>query len=262
MPRVLNLLLSHQDPSRISRMLDYWRRTLGIEDVLLAFGGSHDMLGRLHEGPYIFPGDPRMRTADHQREKQSYTAVFRGASHWMQGQDFTHVYFAEYDHVPLVGDLNSRQLALLEAERADVLGHRVTRINGTSFPHYLYHASDPDFHRLWRRITCRQDPQVILSMFGSGSFWTREAFDAVASIEETVPVYLEVYLSTLAHHLGFRVRDFGEQNRYIGHLGDFGRKIAAARRDGAWTIHPVKTAWDAESTIFRSVRRHVKNAAD
>ncbi|HEY5892829.1 MAG TPA: hypothetical protein VIT91_06315 [Chthoniobacterales bacterium] len=254
MPRVLNLLLSHQDPARISRMLAYWRGTLGMDDVLLAFGGPRDVFGQLHDGSCVFAGDPRMRTTDHQREKQSYVAVFREASHWMRGQDFTHVYFAEYDHIPLVDDLNERQLARLESERADVLGHRVMRINGTSFPHYLYHASDPDFHRLWRRITCRPDPRIILSMFGSGSFWTREAFDAVACFEETVPIYLEVYLPTLAHHLGFRVRDFGEQNRYIGHLGNFAGKIGAARRDGAWTIHPVKTAWESKSTLLQTAQ--------
>lgn len=241
-------------------MLAYWHRTLEIADVLLAFGGSHDVLGRLHDGPSIFPSEPRMRTTDHQREKQSYTSVFREASHWMRGQDFTHIYFAEYDHIPLVCDLNERQLALLEAERADVLGHRVLRVNGTSFPHYLYHASDPDFYRFWRRITCRPDPQIVLSMFGSGSFWTREAFDVVAAVEETVPIYLEVYLPTLAHHLGFRVRDFGAQNRYVSNLGNFSTKIAAARNAGAWTIHPIKTAWDAGSTAVQSEIRNLKSA--
>ncbi len=66
-------------------------------------------------------------------------------------------------------------------------------------------------------------------MFGSGSFWTREAFCAVCAVEEPFPIYMELYLPTLAHHLGFRVRDFGEQDRFVG---VFENQIAASIKPG------------------------------
>jgi hypothetical protein len=183
----------------------------------------------------------RLRTGDHPRDRQSYTAVFAAASEWMRGRDFTHVYFAEFDHLPLVPDLDSRLLALLEEERADVLAHGVRRVDNTGWHHYLYHSSNPLFHQHWERISNREDRRTVLSMLGTGCFWTRAAFDAVAREPEPFPIYLEIYLPTLAHHLGYRVRPYREKDHLVSNLGDFGRRIATAQAAGAWTVHPVKS---------------------
>ena len=150
------------------------------------------------------------------REKQSYAGVWRAAAEWLEERgngSFTHVYFAEFDHLPLVSNLAENLLGRLEQERADVLGHGLCRIDNTSNVLYLYHAADPKFMKFWRRTSVRSDPNVILRMLATGSFWTREAFSNVGAQLEDVPVYLELYFPTLAHHLGYRLRDFGDQNR-------------------------------------------------
>ena len=74
--------------------------------------------------------DARLRTVHHPRERQSYSAVWRGASRWLaeHGGAFTHVHFAEYDQLPLVAGFNALQVARLEEERADVLGFQLTRV--------------------------------------------------------------------------------------------------------------------------------------
>ena len=61
-------------------------------------------------------------------------------------------------------------------ERADLLAFHVHRVDDTNNPHFLYHASNEKFTEFWSEITRRSEPKVVLSMFGSGSFWTREAF--------------------------------------------------------------------------------------
>ena len=81
-------------------------------------------------------------------------------------------------------------------------------------------------------------------MFGTGSVWTREAFDAVARVAEPCPIYLEIHLPTLAHHLGFRVRPVRDQDRFVENLADMSGSIDEARQAGAWVIHPVKKLWD------------------
>ena len=78
-------------------------------------------------------------------------------------------------------------------------------------------------------------------MLGTGSFWTREAFDAVAAEKEPFPMYLEIFLPTLAHHLGYRVRALAGGGHWVRHLGDLRSRIGEARLAGAWTIHPVKS---------------------
>jgi hypothetical protein len=54
-------------------------------------------------------------------------------------------------------------------------------------------------------------------------------------------VYLEIWLPTLAHHLGFRVRDLPDQNPFVRNLGDMTGSMEAARRAGAWAVHRVKS---------------------
>ena len=60
-------------------------------------------------------------------------------------------------------------------------------------------------------------------MFGSGPFWTREAFVGVCSIPQTINCYFKIFLPTLAHHLGYRAIT-----------------VQKGRKMEAWTVHPVK----------------------
>ena len=243
-PRVLNLILTHQGSAQVERTLAWWRGCVPAGDVLVAFNGREDVFDALPHPHKIRVEDPRLRTRDHVRERQSYTAVWQAASRWLTGREYTHVHFAEYDCVPLVDDLNVRQVARLEQERADVLCYQLQRVDGTNWPHVLAYGNEPGFAAHWREISVRADRQTVLSMLGSSSFWTRAAFDAVAARDEPFPMYLEIYLPTLAHHLGYRLRDWGDQNRHVRNLGEFADRIEQARRDGAWTLHPVKTLWN------------------
>jgi hypothetical protein len=242
MSRVLNVVLTHQPPAEIARLAAWWGHVAVPDALLLVHGGPQGDFPAIVAPNKIHVASPRLRTVDNPRERQGYTEVFAAVAEWMKGRDFTHVYFAEFDHLPLVADLGSRLLARLAAEKADMLAHGVQRVDDTGWHHYLYHGNDPEFHRHWERISRRADRRVVLSMLGTGSFWTREAFDAVAAEKEPFPIYLELYLPTLAHHLGFRVRPLtSEEQPYVRNVGDFREKIRDARLAGAWTIHPVKS---------------------
>ncbi|MEA3207920.1 MAG: hypothetical protein QOE70_977 [Chthoniobacter sp.] len=257
MSRVLNLVLTHEEPARVAQMLDWWARVVPGTDLLLAYGGAKELFESIPgEQQRVFIADPALRTADHPLERQSYTAVFQQARTWMQDRDYTHVYFAEYDHLPLAGDLHERLLATMQQEQADVLVHHLQRIDGTNDPHYLYECSRPEFHPFWERLSCRRDGRVVLTMIATGSFWTREAFSAVAERDEPFRVYLEIYLPTLAHHLGFRIRDLASQNKFVTVAGDRSGELAAAAAAGAWSLHQVKTIepWHLEAVLGRQER--------
>lgn len=240
--RVINILLCHQDAKSVQALLDFWRRVAPVDSILIAHGGTLADFEAIQHRNKIFLDDPRLRARDKQRERQSYHGMWQATNRWLRSSaencEFIHV--VEYDHVPLVEDLNARQIELLNSENADVLAYHLQRIDQTSHPHYLYHRRDPRFHDFFREISVRGNPEVVLSMFGTGSFWKRDTFEAVAKIAEPFPVYLEIYLPTLAHHLGFRLRDYGEQNRFVSNIGDRGREIESARTAGAWSLHPVK----------------------
>jgi hypothetical protein len=246
MNSVLNLVLSHQPAAAVGKMLAHWGRCVPTESVLLAYGGTRGEFDAVLHEQKVFVDDPGLRTRDHQREFQSYTRLFIATAEFLKtrGDQFQFVHFAEYDHLPLVSDLNERQIQQLRAEDADLLGFHLHRVDDTNNPHFLYHVADGKFMSYWGRITQRSEPEVVLSMFGSGSFWTREAFCAVGAVKEPFPIYMELYLPTLAHHLGFRVRDFGEQNRFVRALENEIGGVDQARKQGAWTLHPLKRLWD------------------
>lgn len=245
MKTVLNLILSHQSAGAVGRMIDRWSECVDRDSIVIAHGGEQRDFDAIAHEKKLFVDDARLRTRDHQREFQSYTQLLQMAAELLKkNPQVQFVYFAEYDHLPLVAELNQRQIARLSEEKADLLAFHVHRVDDTNNPHSLYHSADPRFMRFWAEMTRRTEPEVVLSMFGTGCFWTREAFCALAGIEEPFPIYMEIYLPTLAHHLGFRVRDFAEQNRFVRALEKEICGIDQARKQGAWTLHPVKRLWD------------------
>jgi hypothetical protein len=233
---VLNVVIAHGN-RQFERVIQWWKAQ-GVPLPLLAHGGEYaDFLDLKYE-PKIFVSDPRLRTREHERESQSITGIFQEVSKWLQGAAFTHIWLAEYDHIPLVSDISQRHVRLCQQEHADVLAYHLQRIDGTNHPHVLRDLSRRN--NIFELLSRRSDSSVVLSALGTGSFWRREPFDAVASIEQTFPMYCELYVPTLAHHLGFRLRSFGEQNRWISAQGDRTWAINEAKANGAWSLHPVK----------------------
>jgi exopolysaccharide biosynthesis WecB/TagA/CpsF family protein len=239
-PRVLNVVLTHLDGERLVRTKERWRNVCREEDLWIAFGGKRRNYDRIGMERSVFIGDASLRREDNQREKQSYTGIFQAMAPVIERECPDYVYLCEYDHVPLRSDLNALQVAEMKSEGADVMGHWLYRVDGTSHYHMLYHQSDPGFLRYWQSVSCREEKGVVLSMFGSGSLWSREAFLAIASRSQEIPCYLELYLPTMAHHLGYRVRCWDESRHMISNLTKKKWTIEEARDRDCLTIHPVK----------------------
>ena len=254
MANVLNVILSHQSANDVDRLVSYWNSLCDPQSLLVAYGGSRYSFDQIHYAGKIFVEDPNLRTLDHQREAQSYTSVFKQVSTQLRDRpsSIEFVTLFEFDHLPLIRDLNIRQVERMQVENADVLAYHLTRIDDTSHAHYLHYAANSEFAHFFRKLSVRNDPTVVLSMFGTGSCWTRDSFEAVAKFDEPFPVYFEIYLPTLAHHLGFRLRDYGGQDVFVSNLGDRSREVKSARDHGAWTLHPVKTLPTALSSKLES----------
>jgi hypothetical protein len=243
MIKVLTVFLTHQAPDSVRAMLNYWRDLDANQSFLIVNGGLHDLTDCV-DCATVVVNDPALRTRDHGREKQSYQGVFQAAAPYVAASGAEFVSFVEYDEVPLQTDLNARMIAAIEQEKADVLGFRLYRVDGTSHHQYLDHCKDPHFLNYCSDISCREDKGTVLSMLGCGSFWRRDAFLAVAALKPT-RIYLEMFMPTAAHHLGFRVRPLPpEQERFmapevIKNVSD----LEIMKRQGAWRIHPVKEMW-------------------
>ena len=224
-------------------MLGYWRRLDEKQEFVIAYGGGQAESFAGMEN-FVNVLDPRLRTRDHPRERQSYQGVMKAVRPLLAELGATHIHMAEYDEIPVVDDLNARLISLMSQEACDVLGHRLMRVDDTSHPHYLDHAKQHGFLEFWRSISCRKDREVVLSMLGCGSFWKWKAFDAVANLDDKVGAYLELFMPTAAHHLGFRVRPLSDQDPFMA--PEVPKKVADLekfKKRGAWRVHPVKEMW-------------------
>lgn len=241
--KIVTILLTHQSREAVMRMQDYWRDLDPNQDFLIAYGGARaswqDEIPNL-----VVVDDPALKTRDHPRERQSYHGVFQAALPRLKEMKVSHVHLAEFDEIPVVADLNDRLLSLMEKEDCDVLGHRLLRVDNTTHPHAMDHLRDPKFLNYWQSISCRQQKGVILSMLGCGSFWTWECFAAVAALEPPVRIYLELFLPTAAHHLGYRVRPISDQDDFMApEILKQKEELSRYRELGAWRVHPVKLMW-------------------
>jgi len=239
--RVINVVLTHfHEDKALSELLGNWKQVCRPEDLWIAFGGTFHDFESLDYPRKVFIQDSGLRVEDNQRERQSYTGIFRAMSAIVENEMPDFVYLIEYDHVPLASNLNRLQVKAITGEKADVMGHWLYRVDGTSNHHMLYHETDPAFLPFWKSISRREDGGVVLSMLGTGSFWTREAFLAIAKCPQEISCYLELYLPTLAHHLGFRVRAWNDQEHLISNLPSRLVSVESGRERGCWTVHPIK----------------------
>jgi hypothetical protein len=237
---VLTLVVTHRGGGAFRALRNAWRGVCPEEDLWFVFGGSREEFEVLETSRKVFVDDPEMRTRDHQREKQSYAGLLKAVLPIIDREAPDYVHLCEYDHLPVVSDLNARQVDAMRNEGADLIAHYLLRTDGTNHPITLSHESDPAFVSLLRSITRRDGSPAVFWMFGSGSFWTREAFLAVAAKPLGIRCYFEIHLPTLAHHLGFRIRCWNEKQHLISNRPSDGFTMSKAKERGAWTVHPLK----------------------
>jgi len=238
--RTLFVVLGHGAPEAFTTTIKLWQRAAGEGCLLLVHGGKLRDFEALDYGDKVWVDDPRLRTRSHPVERQSYCGAWREVARWVESRNFDAVYWAEFDELPLVAELGSRLTEIMSLEKADVLARRLKRVDGTNDAHWLYHEKEQSFREVFEKVSCRDNPRIVLSMLGTGSLWKRKAFLEVAEHPEGEPCYLELFLPTMAHHLGYRVRDFGEQSRFIGFDPKSNDELLEEIRAGAWTVHPVK----------------------
>jgi hypothetical protein len=243
MSRVVTILLTHQSQHAVERMLSYWSELDNKQEFIVAHGGAREEWMD-EDARIVWIADPFLRTRDHPRERQSYQGVFRSVMPRIRELGASHVHLAEYDEIPLVANLNQHLLSRMEEEMCDVLGHRLLRVDDTTQPHCMDHLRDLGITRYWQAISLREDKEVVLSMLGCGSFWNVESFAAVAALEPKLRIYLELFLPTAAHHLGYRVRPISDQDEFMApELVKSRHELAKLREQGAWRVHPVKDMW-------------------
>lgn len=236
--KILTALLSHQPAACVERMVEAWG-----EHTLILYGGSREEFGAIRWNKSVFIEDPRLRTTNHRLERQSYTEVFRRIAEYAEG--YSHVLFGEYDLVPLapIRKIHNAYWERLEAEKADALFPLLFEVQDTCQEIWLPYRDHPDFWRFLTELSKRPDLRSVLWALFPGSFWKVEVIAGMVKFPEPFPIYFEIFLPTLAHHLGFRLRPLQDPRFAIFGGKALDRVLNSLDSGGALVAHPVKSIW-------------------
>lgn len=254
MPETAIILISHQKPESAEAMVRTWQSLNPSALVHLAYGGTREQFKAISVSERTFVADIRLRTKDHPRERQSYQGLMRAVCRDLASRDISGLLMVEFDVAPLRAGLVDYLQARSQKDRADVMGVNLRRIDGTNHAHYLAHAASEGFSH-WLDFSVRNDKSVVMMMLGCLTWWTWDAFSRTAEQPETFPVYLELAMPTVAHHLGFRVRGLPEFQSDVVVMGERGDEFHPRKLHGAWVLHPCKKFWnDRATTGFQTLR--------
>lgn len=242
--RTCHIIICHASPPEAELIYRTWRNQDPNALALIAYGGTEENFNNLSESiKAVFVPDFSLRTKDHARERQEYSGVFRKAVAWMavQPEEITHVHVVEYDVFPAAKNVGALLYAALLREDADVIGYGLYDFTGTIHPQNRHQLADPDFSGFISSSSKRENSSRLITMLGCSSYWSRPSFDEVATLKGVPPVYLEVAIPTLAHHLGYRVRPVPAfQEKFVTFEGDLTSCIRDFEKQGAWLVHPCK----------------------
>lgn len=234
-------ILTHEPADAVKRMIHHWSE-LGCERIVIIYGGSFENYKLIKWNECYFVDGDRHRTHDHQRERQSYKDVFKTVLDKVDTASVGHIYFTEFDQVPL----DSRFLFELELRArkpaCDVYFSGLKRVDGTNHAIWLNHQYSGELFEEMEACSVRADKRVY-SAYGFGQLWSIEAFRCAAAYESDAWVYLELWFPTLAYHLGFSIGELGVDRQFNSHLVLKENIEDLVISKIACVVHPVKKYW-------------------
>jgi len=243
---VASVLLTHQSPEMVKHMVDYWTKVSGAAPYIV-YGGTYENFSQLDTSISAdWVEDSRLVTKDHPRERQSYQKVFESALKLVEshsGEPISHVFFTEFDQIPLTLEFFKKLENLTLNEECDIWFSGLKRIDGTNHPHWLYHEYSGELKGAVEQESVRLDKSAAMTAYGFGQLWSLDAFRSVASLPRYDHIYLELFLPTLAYHLGYRLGaiDFDTEFNIPGLHKEI--DIDTLVQKGVTLIHPIKDFW-------------------
>ncbi|MEA2170903.1 MAG: hypothetical protein QOF76_4203 [Solirubrobacteraceae bacterium] len=240
---LLKLLVSHLDAVGVQASLEHLE-LVAPGPVVVCHGGQRADFDALGDVPKLFLDDPGLRGPAATR--QSYTtALVEAWRRWVQADaTIDAVLVLEFDHVPLAPAFQDELLGLLDASGADMLGKDCADYTATNWWHRIRYRDDEALMAHLAGLSVRDDPTRLYGCLGTGFILRREALAAFAGVEHLPGIYVELYVPTVIHHLGFRVDNVDRLAALYDHVRwsppyslD---EVRALQRAGATVVHPFK----------------------
>lgn len=242
---VLTAVLTHLPAPLVRAQIDYLARVAPDERFVVCHGGKRSDFDDLApgQGEAVFIDDASLRGPHFEK---SLNATL-GALHSQYVRDdpgVDHVYVIEYDHLILRPDFAESLTALARRTGAGLLAKSASPRNDTNWPHYLAARDDARLNAWIDRVSTREDKAMRLGCLGTGLFFRRDAFESFCAVEGAPPAYVELFVPTAVHHLGYKVVDVDAVSdlyadvRWLPEYDLDG--VRSARRAGRAFVHPFK----------------------
>ena len=240
---VLTALLSHLDAATVARQLAYVRGLAPDSRILLCHGGRHDDFRELDDPDAVFVADPTLR-GDHWDQSLNGTLRTIYEARVRDDPEVELVLLLEYDHLILSPDFAQRLEALADRTGAGLLAKNAGPRNDTNWSHHVRFRDDTRLNRFVHGISRREDPSVRYGALGTGMLFRRDALAAFCAIEDLPDYYMELFVPTVVHHLGFDVVDVdavSDLYMNVRWVPPFSvEETIAAKRAGRAFVHPFK----------------------
>jgi len=239
-------VLTHLSAERVHEAVQLLTAVSPEARFVVCYGGERAEFARIELDDKLFIDDPTLRGPE--QHLQSLTLSFQALWHryFEDDESSDSLYLIEYDHLILDAHFEVLLRDLATATKADLMGKNCGDRTATNDEHYVRFRRDPRLLGHLRRLSVRDDPSRLFSCLGDGMWISRRALQAYLAVDHHPPCYVEIYVPTLLHHLGFRVVDVDTHSdlyRWVRWMPSFGiDQVVAHSRAGTVFMHPVKAA--------------------
>lgn len=240
---MLTVLLTHLPSARVREQLGWLRELAPGSRFVAVHGGSRSDFDGLDPGEAVFVEDPTLRGPHFDKSlNDTLRAVHE---RWVRDDpEIDLVYLVEYDHLILRPDFEEALREVARRTGAGLVAKNATPRNDTNWSHFLKARDDRRLNDYIAHITTRDDPGVRWGCLGTGLLLTRAALAAFCALEDPPPYYVEMFVPTVVHHLGFDVVDMDAVSDLyadVRWLPEYTTDdVRAARRAGRHFVHPFK----------------------
>lgn len=244
--RTVTAVLTHLPAQRVQESMQLLATVAPSARFVVCYGGDPTEFERIQLKDKLFIDDPTLRGPEQHLQSLtlSFTALWRG--YFQHDQESDSLYVIEYDHLILDAQFETRLRDLATATEADFMGKNCNDRTATNGEHYVRFRRDPRILGHLRKLSVREDRARIFGCLGDGMWISRRALQAYVDVDTHPPCYVEIYVPTLLHHLGFRVVDVDTHSdlyRHVRWMPSFvAEQVVAQCRAGTVFMHPVKDA--------------------
>jgi hypothetical protein len=246
--RIHHFVLGHTAPAHLEPLLSYMQSLSPDVPVVLFHGGQRESFEKINWHKKVFCADPNLRglSSDH-NHRELFNAMAQFARDEVSGEDW--ILFTEADCIPLQRNYAEEVTRLAGLARADFAACNLHNQTFTNADWYQREIKKSEWLGVIARNSCREHCDQVYHYLGCLMLCRAHFLQRWLDVSHpSTPVYFEIYVPTLAYHLGLEMvnlYDLSHQFDFCRYRPEFeASSVPEALEKDALFLHPAK--WGME----------------